>query len=162
VCGEDSARLSFEDETFPYGDEKNQVILRARVPVWHCQQCRAQYTAAEAEDIRHAEVCRYLRRLTPAELRQIREKYGLSQQVWAERTALGVASVKRWETGNLIQNAAIDRYLRLLTDPSIFAKAASMSEDAGDRRTYSFQTELPREASQCAAVFVLRKQYGRN
>jgi len=155
ACGQKAVRLSIEEESFPYGEGSDQIVLHARVPVWTCAQCGERYTDAAAEDIRHAEVCRYLRRLSPSELRAIREKYGLSQQEWAERTALGVASVKRWESGNLIQNAATDRYIRLLADPVILARTtwiADMSE-----RAASFQTELPQEATQWAAVFVLRK-----
>lgn len=157
-CGGQSARLSYEDEKFPYGVGENQVILTARVPVIRCDACDTQYTDSAAEDIRHAEVCRHLGRLSPDAVRAVRERYGLSQQEWAAQTGLGIASVKRWETGNLIQNEATDRYLRLLVNPDIFAKVIQMGERRSlHENNFRFQTKLPDAAYEMAPVFVLRK-----
>jgi len=159
-CGSNSARLGFQEEQFPYGAGKDQVLLTARVPVWTCNACGLQYTDGDAEDVRHAEICRYLGRLAPIEMRSIREHYGLSQQAWSERTGFGVASIKRWETGNLIQGEAADRYLRLLINPDIFSKVVLMSDRSVARISgYRFQTKLPDLAFQQAAGFVLRKSY---
>src|SRR5260370_37311876 len=118
-CEDGVARLSLETQRFPYGDERDQVILEALVPVWTCNACGFQYTEGDAEIIRHEAVCRHLRRLSPKQLRDIREKYGLSQQEWAEVTGFGSASIKRWETGNWIQTEAADRFLRLLVDGDV-------------------------------------------
>jgi putative zinc finger/helix-turn-helix YgiT family protein len=160
-CGEQSARISYEDEKFPYGVGENQVTLTARVPVIQCDACGAQYTDGAAEVIRHAEVCRHLGRLAPDAVRAIRERYGLSQQEWATQTGLGIASVKRWETGNLIQNEATDRYLRLLINPDTFAKVIQMGERrALHENNFRFQTILPDVAYEIAPVFVLRKVHG--
>lgn len=160
-CGESAARCGFQDEHFLYGTGDQQVSLIARVPVWTCDLCGAQYTDADAEELRHAEVCRYLGRLSPAELRGIRNRYSLSQEQWAERTGFGLASIKRWEVGALIQGAAADRYLRLLTNPEIFAKVTQMSgRPAGSDGRFHFQTELPKAAFQHAPLFVLRKTVG--
>jgi putative zinc finger/helix-turn-helix YgiT family protein len=160
-CGEQSARLGYEDEKFPYGVGENQVILTARVPVIRCDACDTQYTDSAAEGIRHAEVCRHLGRLAPDAVRAIRERYGLSQQEWATQTGLGIASVKRWETGNLIQNEATDRYLRLLVNPDTFAKVTLMGERrALHESNFRFQTKLPDAAFEIAPEFVLRKGHG--
>lgn len=160
-CGAQSARLSYEDEKFPYGVGESQVILAARVPVIRCEACGAQYTDSAAEDIRHAEVCRHLGRLAPDAVRAIRERYGLSQQEWATQTGLGIASVKRWETGNLIQNEATDRYLRLLVNPDTFAKVIKMGErPALHENHFRFQTALPDAAYDIAPAFILRKVHG--
>jgi putative zinc finger/helix-turn-helix YgiT family protein len=157
-CGEETARLSYEDEAFPYGVGENQVILTARVPVIRCDACDAQYTDSAAEGIRHAEVCRHLGRLAPDAIRAIRERYGLSQQEWATQTGFGIASVKRWETGNLIQNEATDRYLRLLANADTFAKVKQMGQRrAAHENSFRFQTKLPDAAREIALGFVLRK-----
>src|SRR5438552_2049963 len=100
-CGENSARVRYETESFPYGVGEDQVMLSARVPVIRCDVCGDELTDGAAEEIRHFEICRYLGRLAPNEIRAIREQYGLPQQEWAKKTKLGIASVKRWESGNL-------------------------------------------------------------
>ena len=122
LCGEHAAQLSFQDEHFLYGSGQDEVTLTAHVPVWTCYACKGQYTGSEAEDIRHAAICSHLNRLTPSEVRRIREQYGLSQQEWSRRTGFGIASIKRWETGNLIQNESADRYMRLLINADIFLR----------------------------------------
>jgi putative zinc finger/helix-turn-helix YgiT family protein len=155
-CGEHSARLNYQNEQFPYGAGKDRVILTARVPVWKCEACDAQYTDCRSEEIRHAEICRHLGRLTPTEVRNIREQYGFSQQEWAAQTRLGLASIKRWETGNLIQNEATDCYMRLLSDPHILSKVAQMGT-ASRLPSYRFQTKLPDVAYEHASMFELRK-----
>jgi putative zinc finger/helix-turn-helix YgiT family protein len=157
-CGEFSARLSFQDEQFAYGVGKDQVILTANVPVWTCEACEAQYTDGDAEDIRHAEICRHLGRLTPPEVRAIRERHELSQQEWSARTGFGVASVKRWETGGLIQNEAADRFMRLLVYEDVFVKLTLLNKSsAPSTNIYRFRTALPETVVKSAALFVLRK-----
>ena len=155
-CGYNGATVRYENESFPYGEGQNQIMLGARVPVIHCEQCGLDLTDEAAEEIRHAEICRHLGRLAPREVRKIREQYGLSQQEWAERTKLGLASVKRWETGSLIQSEAMDCYLRLLTNPLNLARVASVTSLSHDG-AFKFRTELPVAASEAALVFELRK-----
>jgi putative zinc finger/helix-turn-helix YgiT family protein len=156
VCGDEHARVTYETESFPYGVGESQVTLSARVPVITCAACGSQLTDGSAEEIRHAEVCRHLGRLAPDSVRAIRERYGLSQHEWAERTGLGIASVKRWEAGNLIQNEAMDRYLRLLRNPNNFAEVSSWSSQSTEV-TFRFQTKLPDAVFEVASSFVLRK-----
>jgi DNA-binding transcriptional regulator YiaG len=88
--------------------------LTARVPLRTCTKCGFEYFDEEAEDARHAAVCRHLGVQTPAEIEALRKKYGLSRVEFADLTQLGEATIARWERGALIQNAANDRYLYLL------------------------------------------------
>ena len=159
ACGAIDTCRRVAVEKFPYLDGEHQVILEARVPVLECASCGTQFTEGDAEEIRHDAVCRYLGRLTPAEVKAVREQYRLSQQEWAARTGFGLASIKRWETGNVIQEKAADRYLRLLGHPDIFERAAELSErgHAGARH-YQFQTLLSAKVVQLAAVFELRRR----
>lgn len=157
VCGDDHARVSYETELFPYGVGENQVILNARVPVIACEACGSKLTDGSAEEIRHAEICKHLGRLAPDAVRAIREQYELSQNEWADRTGLGLASVKRWEAGNLIQNEAMDRYLRLLLNPHNLAEVSSKSGKSTHKLSFRFQTNLPDAAFAIASSFVLRK-----
>jgi hypothetical protein len=53
--------------------------------------------------------------LTPAEIAKVRESTGLSRAEFCELTRIGIASLQRWETGSLIQNAANDELLFLMS-----------------------------------------------
>lgn len=158
-CGQLTACRRDLIERFPYQADRHQVMLEASVPVWECSSCKTKFTDGDAEEIRHAAVCRYLGRLEPKEVRAIRDQYKLSQQDWASQTGLGLASIKRWETGNLIQGEAYDRYLRLLKYPDIFARVAEIGHrPMVTARIYQFQTELSAEIIHQASVFQLRKR----
>jgi transcriptional regulator with XRE-family HTH domain len=67
-------------------------------------------------------VCRHLGVLTSADIRRIRERYGMTRSSFAEVTGLGEATLKRWENGVIIQNRANDRYLRLLAIPTVMVR----------------------------------------
>ena len=54
--------------------------------------------------------------LTGSEIRARRSHLGMSQQRFAEYLGAGVASIKRWESGQ-IQEKAMDELMRLKTDP---------------------------------------------
>jgi putative zinc finger/helix-turn-helix YgiT family protein len=152
-CGQLAIRKVAVEQAFPFGVGEERTLLRATVPVWKCDACGEQYTDHEAEEIRHEAVCRHLKRLTPREICELREGYGLSQDEFALVTGFGSASVKRWETGALIQNEAADRYLRLLLDPAVFEKlqALQRGSDMPPRPTahrYRTDVETRREEAQ--------------
>jgi putative zinc finger/helix-turn-helix YgiT family protein len=56
---------------------------------------------------------REARLLTPEEIREGREKLGLTQKQFANLLGVGEATVSRWETGVQIQQRAMDRFLRV-------------------------------------------------
>ncbi len=58
--------------------------------------------------------------LTSDEIRGARKRLGMTQSEFADYVHVGVASVKRWESGQ-IQDKAMDRLLRLSIEPR-FAK----------------------------------------
>jgi putative zinc finger/helix-turn-helix YgiT family protein len=130
-CGAEGVSMTYQIEQFNYKAENGDVVqLAARVPVWTCDACGDQYTDSQAEEIRHESVCRHLGRLTPGEIRELRDTFGYSQRDWAELTGFGIASIKRWETGALIQGAAQDRYMRLLRDDKNVAALKIMANHA--------------------------------
>ncbi len=53
--------------------------------------------------------------MIPADVAEVRKRYRLRREEFAAKTRLGEASLARWESGQLIQNAAYDNYLYLLT-----------------------------------------------
>ncbi len=116
-CGSTEVVKALQKQVFQYGDGDSAVELTAEMPIYTCRTCGFQFGGPEADDVRHEAVCRYLGVLTPAEMIAIRDSTGLSRTEFCEVTRIGIASLKRWETGNLIQNAANDQLLFLMSFP---------------------------------------------
>jgi DNA-binding transcriptional regulator YiaG len=116
-CGSSQVRLERQRQTFPYGTGDTVVDLTAEMPVYTCLSCGHQFAGPEAEDARHEAVCRHLGVLTPREIVAIREHGGLKRAQFVELTRIGVASLKRWEAGILVQNAANDQLIFLTAFP---------------------------------------------
>lgn len=117
-CESDRIVTEWIDRPFPYGRGDCSVELSARIPVRRCEECGDQFLDAEAEDLMHEAVCRHLGVMTPSEVRAIRRQSGgLSRAEFSRITRLGEATIGRWERGELIQNAAYDQLLYLLTFP---------------------------------------------
>lgn len=143
-------------EEFTYGEGDAAVTLFADVPVWVCRDCGDAFTDSDAEQIRHDVVCRHLGRLTPRELQLHRKKYGMSQDALSKLTGIGIASIKRWELGNQIQNAAADRYLRLIFSNEKMMAALESLVDPVPAPVPVFVTARPMTVVAQAECFSLR------
>lgn len=117
ACESTDVRASKERTVFAYGEADNAVNLEAEQLVFHCADCGLEFTGVDAEVSRHEAVCRHHGLLTPREIEAIRKQYGMGRADFACVTKLGAATIARWERGALLQNAANDRYLRLLALP---------------------------------------------
>ena len=146
VCGEGTATWSMQEQAIPYGTGSGAVILVAEVPVWSCADCEVEYLANGAEALRHEAVCRHLGRLTPADIRRVRNQAGLTQAGFAEALNVGLASVKRWESGAVLPNASMNRLL----------KEFALRPRAAPRSTPRFRTELSVEKIAAANRWKLR------
>lgn len=157
-CGERAVRVSFREQRFTYGDGSDAVELSARVPLWRCGHCGLGYTDGDAEDFRHEAVCRHLGVLSPEQIRAIRKCHGMTQAEFAGVTGFGLASVKRWETGALIQNQSADRLLRLIAgDPGIMPKLVAIERQVIAPSVRSiFRTPISDATQAAAQIFVLR------
>ncbi len=122
VCESANVKFAFEAQNFLYGVGENEVVLTADVHVGTCAEGGFQFTGETAERARHEAVCRHHKVITPNEIRTCRESYGLSRTAFAALTRLGSASLARWETGQLIQNAANDSLLFLMNFPENLAR----------------------------------------
>lgn len=149
-------------QKFEYGVD-NPVSLSAEVMVHHCGSCGFEFTDESAEVARHAAVCRFEGLLTPQEIEAIRIRYGYSRTEFAGITKLGEATIARWERGSLLQNAAYDKYLRLLANPAVFsllvesrANALPHFGAAGGQSRFK-ALRLEQECRHEAKGFVLRK-----
>ncbi|NMO20683.1 type II toxin-antitoxin system MqsA family antitoxin [Pyxidicoccus fallax] len=145
-CGHNEFTVTTETQTFLYGDTGKEVELTAHVPVWSCTNCGFSYTDEAGEIIRHEAVCAHLGVLTPAQIKELRKRTKLSQADFAKLTGFGEASIKRWETGALVQNTSADRFMRLLLHfyPHSIQALQAASQNLTARDTSLSQTKRPR------------------
>src|ERR1700676_566285 len=117
-CGQFGIYTKEIERHFPYGEAPATTMLVARVPLRSCKNCSAEFFDEEADERQHAAICRHRRLMTPAEIQTLRETTcGLSRAHFCELTKLGIATVARWERGELVQNAAYDQLLYLMHFP---------------------------------------------
>jgi len=85
-----------------------------------CPQCgEVVLRHEEARRLREHAFERYRRDyglLSAADIRSIRERFGLTQGAFAELLRLGSNTISRWESGRTVQTAALDVLLRLIRD----------------------------------------------
>jgi putative zinc finger/helix-turn-helix YgiT family protein len=112
-CGGDRCTSFNYCQQFVYDD----VELKALVKMHKCDACGLCWTCADAEKARHEVICKHLGILSPGQIKEIRSKTGLSQVGFARLTGIGEASIKRWESGRVVQNESMDNFLRLLRYP---------------------------------------------
>lgn len=148
ICGSGNATTTMIDHEFDFKVGNKMEVLSALVPVVECSECEEAYLAPGAEEIKHEAVCGFLGRLTPKAIVELRDQLGMSQAQLAKKTGIGVASIKRWETGIVIQGAALDSQLRDLKRESVSEKPKTW--------TPTFQTELPEAIRKRARNFSLR------
>ena len=118
-CGAQEVRATEKLHSFPYMRD-GAVKLKVREPVWVCGSCEYAYTDGRCEALEQEVIDRFLRRrLLPREIRSIRTRSGWSRATLARLTGYGEKSIKRWETGELVQNASADRFLRLIDNEMI-------------------------------------------
>ena len=128
LCGSNEIATEWIDHRFDYGSEDSTVELCAFVPKFECSDCDIEFLDEIAERRTHEAVCKHLGVLSPAEIRRIREGYGLTRAQFCQLTGFGEASLNRWENGIDIQNHANDRYLRLLKQPDILHRLQGLME----------------------------------
>ena len=127
LCDGESIVTSQHSDTFNYGSGDSAVTLHVDLPVHRCAECEFEFVDHEGERLRHEAVCRHLRILSPAEVRDVRQQHGMTKAAFAQVTGLGEATLSRWENGAVVQNRANDLYLRLLTTPWIMTKLQDLS-----------------------------------
>ena len=153
LCGSVAATTVMTDHEFDYRHGGKVITLTASVPATECSACDESYFGEGAEELKHKAVCNYLGRLTPREIVELRQRLNMSQAQLAAKTGIGVASIKRWETGLVIQNAALDLQLRNLES---IIKGEIQSSWAGN-----FRTPISKSTRRRARAFSLRPLHGR-
>jgi putative zinc finger/helix-turn-helix YgiT family protein len=113
-CGQKAIRLA--KVSYATTIEHDGRAYRVEVPtltVPQCGNCQAISIDNEADQQISAAFRREAGLLPPEEIRQGREKLGLTQKQFANLLGVGEATVSRWETGAQIQQRAMDRFLRV-------------------------------------------------
>ena len=151
LCNDGMAILRMQQSNFPYGIGPEQVMLQAQVPTWVCESCHGTYHGEGTEDAEHDAVCDHLDRLRPSAIRGLRLQLGMNQREFGDHTGIGVASIKRWESGAQIQTKAFDNLLRFYRDqPGRIGMPSARNWGQP-----VFRTHIPRERHAAAAVFEL-------
>jgi HTH-type transcriptional regulator/antitoxin MqsA len=129
ICGRNSA--------WPVS-EKREVMIGRRSTITQdefirCDGCGAEYATPEQMKRTQRRAVAQIRTeeglLTPDDIRQIREKYNLSQARLEALLRTGPKTVVRWERGTVFQSAAADTLLRLLDeDPATLERLACIAE----------------------------------
>ena len=144
ACGGINLGRRTETDEFEYGAGEDAVMLSANVVVFSCGDCHFEFTGPSAEAARHDAVCRHLGILTPAEVKDVRERYGLSRQAFALITRLGEASIGRWEAGSHFPNRAYDSFLYLLCYEDNYRRLQDRRAVAVPEKNESESTAKPR------------------
>jgi putative zinc finger/helix-turn-helix YgiT family protein len=111
-CGQKRMHLA----TVPHATtiEHDGRAKRVEIPaltVPQCGYCQALSLDDEADQQISAAFRRAAGLLAPEDIRQGREKLGLTQKQFANLLGVGEATVSRWETGAQIQQRAMNRFL---------------------------------------------------
>lgn len=149
-CEEPQARLSEAALEFPYGIGEDQVILTAVVPVWKCASCGESYTADGAERRQNVEISAYLGRMRPTEIRRLRERAELRQSDFAEAIGVGVATIKRWEVGEVVPSKNLNNLL-VKFEQELDAREAGREP----LQTSRWRTQRPLHRIEASHAFVL-------
>lgn len=150
LCGEPHAHLEEAALEFPYGFGEDKVTLTAVVPVWKCAACGESYTAEGAERRQNIEISAYLGRMRPTEIKRLRERAGFNQSELAEEIGVGIATIKRWEVGEVVPSKVLNNLLVKL-EAKLDARDAGQESRSGSR----WRTERPLHRMDASAAFVL-------
>jgi putative zinc finger/helix-turn-helix YgiT family protein len=116
ICGKgELQRINGDYETRFIDDAARERELKVRgVTRDECSNCGEVFLDDDATQKIESARLQAMRRLAPSEIKAFREKLERTQTEMAHLLGLGEKTYARWESGAYIQNAASDRYLRLL------------------------------------------------
>ncbi|EIV99918.1 type II toxin-antitoxin system MqsA family antitoxin [Thermoanaerobacter siderophilus] len=134
VCGKEQETEVIEKEEVSNirGDEI-KALARIRI----CSICGEELFDEELEEENIQRVYDIYRKkhgiLSPDEIKNIRESYGLSQRAFAKLLGIGEASIARYETGALPEKS-LSNMIMLLKDPKNMEKLLEKNEDVLSQR----------------------------
>jgi len=134
VCGtEQETKVIEKEEVSTVRGDKIKALARIRV----CSVCDEELFDEELEEENIQRVYDIYRKkhgiLSPEEIKNIRESYGLSQRAFAKLLGIGEASIVRYETGALPEKS-LSNMIMLLKDPKNMKKLLEKNEDILSQR----------------------------
>ena len=116
TCG---TMMKATDGELPFVVNGEKVVVPT-VPHLACPSCGEVVLRYEESRLLQERAVEVYRRshglLTADEIRELRERLGLTQAQFAGILRLGLNTVSRWESGRNVQNAAMDVLLKLVRD----------------------------------------------
>lgn len=110
ICSDGTASLIITTMTTAYAGRS----IEYQAPVWACDSCHGRYTAEGAEEAEQDAIRDALERLRPIQIRELRDRLGLTQAALGVRVRSSRDAVIRWEAGTGVQSRAADERLREL------------------------------------------------
>jgi len=144
VCGSTALRHKEGDYVFawPKGFAKTESSF-ANASWDRCEGCGEEILPPELSDRIEAEHYRVQGLLTPAEVRAIRERTGLSQVEMARLLGVGDKTYARWEAGLSIQNKSMDNLIRMAAHPEVFAELEAQRDPDREAQVAAYVKHLP-------------------
>lgn len=114
------------------------------VPVLTCPKCGDTVLGAEGSRYMDAWLNKFTGALTPEELRQFLEQYGLTHKQAAVITGYGEKNISRWVSGKMRPTASVSNFFRLLiADRSAFEVLKNRQWGAGAAVSYPAEEKQP-------------------
>jgi len=111
-----TATVELRDQKYEFvqsHDGRKVPIIIEDIPIPTCTSCEHKTLAASTLEQITLETYRQLGLLTPQEIRENRERLGLTQQQMQTQLGLGGNTLSRWEKGHFYQSKALDRFMRV-------------------------------------------------
>jgi putative zinc finger/helix-turn-helix YgiT family protein len=110
-CHEGTLKQVRGDYVADLGDEKLRI---PNVEFQVCENCGEDFLPIDASKLIDAAVAEHGERLSPAELRSVREGLGIAQNEMSEILGLGAKTFHRWENGSQYPSRSMGYYIRVL------------------------------------------------
>ena len=94
-------------------DGRRHVVSVPDLDILECRNCQTRRLTDQAYERLNDALRDNAGLLRPAQIRENREKLGLTQKQLASHLGVADATLSRWETGGQIQQRSLDRLLRL-------------------------------------------------
>ena len=93
-------------------DGRKYKVTLSELQVFQCEKCGEIVLDEDAEDRLTDGLRSAAGLLSPGEIRQHREAFGLTQKALANLLSISESTLSRWETGAQIQQRSFDKFLR--------------------------------------------------
>jgi HTH-type transcriptional regulator / antitoxin MqsA len=134
ICGAETLEDRKGDYRFPlpqnFAPHKAIVVSKAE---WQaCGSCGEVILSPDLEKKLEAERYRLLGLLAPSEIKQVRERIGVSQLEMAKLLGVGEKTYTRWESATSLQNKSMDNLIRLVDrHPELFPQLEAERSGTG-------------------------------